>query len=256
MISIIVPFYNRQDMVMRRMLEFHQHFHTGTDQQKHIFLPEDVEILLMNNGSDPSKIEEGNIYYWQKLVNWFPVRYHKWEKNIGFGGVMNRGASKAAGEILIFFSDDVIVKGNFLPKILDLLGKDPTALIGGEVIWWPAGWNQFMIDDKEIVVPYANGWFLACRKETWEESGGFDPQYYPYDFEDVDLSTRWHEMGYNIVALNSQLISHIGGATISGFDPDRAAKTQQHRQLYIMKWYEKLPNLNTQLEKPRYDSNV
>lgn len=219
---------------MRRMLEIHQNIHHPNTN---------IEILMVNNGSDPKKIEEGHFYYWQKMVNWFSVRYLSWEENVGFGGAMNRGASKANGDRLCFLSDDVKIRGDFLVHIDNILDEDPTALIGGEVVWWPGGWNEFEIKGKKIVVPYANGWLLACSKKSWIESGGFDPRYYPYDYEDMDLSTRWHEMGYNIIALNSPLVQHIGGATISGIDSDRAKKTEQHRQLYIAKWYDRLETI-------------
>lgn len=247
MISIIIPFYNRYDLVMRRMLDIH----TWIPKAKY-----DIEIVLVNNGSDPAKVEEGNIYYWQKMVGWFPVRYLKWEKNVGFGGAMNRGAEKAEGDILCFLSDDVIIKGDFIPELMTEHEKDPTALIGGEMIYWAAGWNEFEIDGKKLVVPYVNGWFLSCDKEVWKQSGGFDLIYYPYDYEDVDLSTRWHEMGYNIKALNTPKLRHIGGATISGLDSDRMARTQQHRQKYIMKWYEKLPEIHSRLENKKDGRHV
>ena len=239
MISIVIPFYNRYDLIMGRMLDLHTHIHRDHSQ---------IEILMVNNGSAPEKIPEGNIFYWQKMVNWYTVRYLRWEKNVGFGGAMNRGAEKAEGDILILLSDDVKVKGDFLTPIEAILKDDPTALIGGETVWWAAGWNEFEVQGKKIVVPYANGWVLACRKDTWIESGGFDPRYYPYDYEDLDLSTRWHEMAYNIKALDTPLLSHMGGATISTLDSNRMAITQQHRQLYIEKWYERLPELGKRLE--------
>jgi GT2 family glycosyltransferase len=155
---------------------------------------------------------------------------------------MNRAAEKAKGDTLIFLSDDVKISGNFLPLIWKILEEDPTALVGGEVVWWPGGWNEFEIEGKKVVVPYANGWLLACKKSTWVESGGFDPIYEKFDYEDLDLSTRWHEMGYNIKAINSPMVRHIGGATISNVGREQI--TQQHRQIYIAKWYDRLLKLN------------
>lgn len=246
MISIIIPFYNRYDQIMARMLDIHSHIHHPNPE---------IEILMVNNGSDPGKIPEGNIFYWQKMVNWFTVRYLKWEKNVGFGGAMNRGAEKAEGDILVFLSDDVKIKGDFLTPLKEMLTTSPTALVGGEMVWWPAGWNEFDTPEGKVVVPYANGWLLACRKATWVESGGFDPLYYPYDYEDLDLSTRWWEMGYPVQALSSPHLQHLGGMTISGLSADRMAITQQHRSLYIQKWNERLPEISRRLEKQRHGND-
>jgi GT2 family glycosyltransferase len=231
MITVVLLFFNRFDLVMRRMLEIHQFIHHPNPM---------IEILLVNNGSDPDKIDERSVYYWQKMVNWFSVRYLKWEKNVGFGGGMNRGAEQAKGDYIIFLSDDVKIRGDFITPMVEMLNQDPTALVGGETVWWPGGWNEFEVQGKKIVVPYANGWLLGCSKQTWVESGGFDPIYEKFDYEDVDLSTRWHEMGYNVKGLNSPFVQHIGGATISGIETDRGKITQQHRQLYIAKWCDKL----------------
>lgn len=231
MISIIIPFYNRYDLIMKRMMEIHSYIHHPNDE---------IEILMVNNGSDPKKIEEGNIYYWQKMVGWFSVRYLKWETNIGFGGAMNRGVNMAKGDTVVLLSDDVMISGDFIPKVQKLLEQDPMFLVGGEIVWWPGGWNEFEINGQKVVVPYANGWFLACKKELWKISRGFDPLFSPYDYEDMDLSTRWHEMECPLVSMNSPYLRHIGGATISAIDPDRMKHTEQQRQKYIAKWADKL----------------
>jgi GT2 family glycosyltransferase len=236
MISVILLFYNRTDMMMKRMVEIHQHIHHPN---------KDIEILLVNNGSDPSKIEKGQIYYWQKMVNWFTVRYIEWETNVGFGGGMNRGASKAEGDYIILLSDDVRIGGDFITPIKEILDQEPNTLVGGEVIWWPGGWNEFEVHRKKVVVPYANGWLLATSKPAWKESGGFDPIYDKFDYEDMDLSTRWHEMNYPIKSLNSPVVSHIGGATINQTNPDREQHTQLNRLKYIEKWCDRLLSLNT-----------
>ena len=88
---------------------------------------------------------------------------------------------------------------------------------------------------------------MACSKVIWEESGGFDSLFLPYDFEDVDISTRWIEMGYNIKAISRSYVSHIGGATIGGIDPNRYKHTEMQRLKYIAKWEDRFPQLVEQL---------
>ena len=131
---------------------------------------------------------------------------------------------------LVFFSDDVLISGDFVTQIVTKMEKNSRMLLGGEIIDYPAGWNEFEISDgRNIYITYCNGWLLSATKSAWEESGGFDPIYKPFDVEDVDLSTRFSEMGYNLSALNSKYLHHIGGATIGslGLNVESIQKTQR-----------------------------
>jgi GT2 family glycosyltransferase len=131
-------------------------------------------------------------------------------------------------------------------------------LIGNEVIWFPGGWNEFDIEGKHIVIPYANGWFLACTREVWINLGGFDWKTFGrMDYEDVDVSTRAIELGYNIVALNSKKIVHAHqGSTVDTLKIDRMAHTKQNRIKFIAKWADRLTDIALRLEKNRNDRNT
>ncbi len=231
MISLIMPFYNRYDLVHRRLYELWT------------YIPrEDFEILLINDASTEKKDYEGNIAWWQKQVdNPHTIRYHENTTNLGFGGSMNLGAEHAKGNTLIFFSDDVIVSGNFLSELISKCNE--RSLIGGELIDFPSGWNEFDISGHSFHIPYLNGWFLSATAQSWSDSGGFDPIYYPFDYEDVDLSTRYVEMGYNLVALNSRFLEHIGGVSIASAGFNRSKYTIEHRDKYFDKWKDKLLNI-------------
>lgn len=238
MISLIMPFYGRYDLVHQRLWELWQHIPR-----------EDFEILLINDCSPEKKDYEGNIAWWQGILhnsvsNPHKIRYHENKTNLGFGGAMNLGAKHADGDLLIFFSDDVIIAGNFLPEVKGKFERDSRILLGGEIVNFPGGWNEFDVKGQHFYIPYCNGWFLCATKETWEESGGFDPIYYPFDYEDLDISTRYLEMGCDLYALNSNLLHHMGGVSIVSAGFDRSKYTREHRELYIKKWGDKLLDIH------------
>lgn len=226
-ISLIMPFYNRYDLVHKRLYEFWNYI--SRDQ---------LEIILINDASTEERDYEGNIAWWQKTIkDAHKIRYHVNKTNMGFGGSMNLGAKHANGDILVFFSTDVVITGDFVSEIKEKFSTNNKMLLGGEFINYPAGWNEFELDDeRNIFISYLNGWLLSATKQAWEESEGFDPIYYPFDYEDVDISTRFTEMGYNLVNLNSRYLHHMGGATISSAGFDRSKYTRAHRELYISKW--------------------
>jgi GT2 family glycosyltransferase len=162
---------------------------------------------------------------------------------------MNIGAKIALhydAELLIFLSNDVSVTGNFVAQMQRKVTENPNSLIGGEVIYWPGGWNEFTVEGKKFVVPYANGWLLACTAGVWKTIGGFDPIYSPYDYEDIDLSTSAIANGYAIIGLNSEYVRHAHqGSTISttGKGQNRLEHTKQNRLKYEEKWLGKLDSI-------------
>jgi GT2 family glycosyltransferase len=148
---------------------------------------------------------------------------------------MNKGAELAKGEILVFLSNDVIMSNNFISEITSRLSEDENKLIGGRVVYWPGGWNEFEYKGRRFTVPYCEGWLLACTKKVWDNLGGFDPLYGKYAFEDIDLSTTAISLGYELDGLNSPHLKHIGGATAK-YDEHRMEYTIKNKEKYIEKW--------------------
>jgi GT2 family glycosyltransferase len=137
-----------------------------------------------------------------------------------------------------------MVSGDFITDIVDLIGKDNKMLIGGRIVDWAGGWNEFDVDGKHYVIPYAEGWLLGCTKLGWKGLGGFDIKYGRFDYEDLDLSTKALSLGYNIVGLNSNKLKHLGSQTISKLNIDRQSITEHNRKVFIDKWISFIPTLD------------
>jgi N-acetylglucosaminyl-diphospho-decaprenol L-rhamnosyltransferase len=71
------------------------------------------------------------------------------------------------------------------------------------------------------------GAFLMFRREVWQRLGGFDTQFYPLWFEDVDFCKRVHDLGLKIQYVPRVTAVHQGGHSIAGLD-------WQCREVY---WY-------------------
>lgn len=141
----------------------------------------------------------------------------------------NWGASQAAGDILAFVHDDVLILGNSLTfqKPLELL-QDPATgfvgiagsrVVGEDACWWnphfsecrgmaahpsdnPFGlywyiWPWVNNQDLNTVavqfgqVAVLDGLFLMCQHRVFEQLGGFDQQTYKgFHFYDLDITFR------------------------------------------------------------------
>ena len=222
MISIIMPFYNRWDLTHQRMMDLYK------------WINEEVEIVLVNDASTDMEIK-GGVAFWQKNSPRHTVKYKENKENLGFGGAMNAGADVASGNILVFLSNDVQIAGDFITQIKAILKQNDKTLVGGRIVYWEAGWNEFEHKGKKFIVPYCEGWLLACTREVWDNLGGFDPLYGKYAVEDIDISTTAISLGYELKGLDNPHLSHIGGATAK-YDEHRMNYTIQNKEKYIEKW--------------------
>jgi len=227
-IAIIIPGFNRYDLTHARLMELY----------KYVQVNAEVEIILINDASTDEDYETG--CGWWKNHSGIPhkIRYYKNKENLGFIGSMNIGAKiaiKNHADLLIFLSNDVVISGNFVAEILKALEPDANTLIGGEMISHAAGWNEFQHENYKFHLPWLNGWMLACTDVIWQSLGGFDKDYAPSDFEDVDLSTTAIDLGYKLIPLNSQHLKHLTAQSF-GYNETRLARTKRNRELYISKW--------------------
>jgi hypothetical protein len=227
-VGIVIPFYNHWDLVHARLFELYK------------YVPENVEIVVVDDASEEDE-GRGGVAWWQKDMKRQTIRYYRNKENMGFGGAMNVGAKIAmhhGADIIVLLSNDVKVSGDFVTPLVDIINKNDKVLIGNEVINWDAGWNKF----GNIIVPWVNGWFMACTIDVWKVLGGFDPIYGKYTYEDIDLSTRATMIGYKLVALNSPFLNHLGARTV-GYTLERMKITEHNRDVYIRKWEGKLQNI-------------
>jgi hypothetical protein len=62
------------------------------------------------------------------------------------------------------------------------------------------------------------GAFLMFRCEVWQRLGGFDTQFQPLWFEDVDFCKRVRDLGLKIEYVPQGIARHRGGHSIAGLD--------------------------------------
>lgn len=231
-VSIVIPYFNKWELTHQSLMSIYKYVQY-----------QETEIVLVNDCSPENDCKDG-AEWWQNFNKRQPIRYFMNSTNRGFGVSSNHGAKIAINhnaDVVVILNNDVQISGDFVLEIVNIIEKnDAKVFIGGEVIDWPGGWNEIETLEGKVVVPYANGWLIACTKDVWEDIGGFDKRYGRYDFEDVDISTKALSLGYNIVALKSNYLKHLGGVTIASLNVDRLEHTKKNREIYIQKWFNQL----------------
>jgi N-acetylglucosaminyl-diphospho-decaprenol L-rhamnosyltransferase len=96
--------------------------------------------------------------------------------------------------------------------------------------WNPVNRRYRCLDmdlDQPAEADQPPGAFLMFRREVWQRLGGFDTQFHPLWFEDVDFCKRARGLGLKIQYVPQVIARHQGGHSIARLDWD-------YRQLY---WY-------------------
>lgn len=205
--SVVIPAAGDKGLLNALLMRLHTYCENSID-----------EIVVVDNGN-----------HWPDQS----AEKEKWlhlPQNIGFGPAVNFGVARSDGDIVCIISTDVEFSENFLVRATEILAEMP-CVVGGKIWDTSTGWNNF----GDRLFPYVEGWLIICERSAWNVIGGFDPNFYPYDFEDVDFSTSAQKIELDLVQLVCPTLHHLGGRTI-GYNPEREAITKEHREVFKKKW--------------------
>lgn len=173
-------------------------------------------------------------------------------ENRGFAAGVNQAIRSTDAEFVLLLNPDVVLLsavdqlvessrrfGLASGKLIDESGRAqsgftirrfPTSsslifeLLGLNRLWPSNPVNrQYRYFDRNLdqagAVDQPAGAFLMIRREVWDSIGGFDEQFFPVWFEDVDFCRRAALAGYQAHYDPSVLASHVGGHSIGSIPP-------------------------------------
>jgi GT2 family glycosyltransferase len=236
-ISIVILSYNTRDTTIRCI----ETLEKSLLQSKNV----KSEIIIVDNSSS-----DGSVMAINQIKNkgHIPKSFFPLNKNIGFTGGNNFGASKASGEFILFLNSDVFIEDVSWKKLILFLKSDDTIAALTVRVNLPNGsldkashrgvptlWNSFCYFAKleQITkdIPRVNklfggyhlahldlstrhqvasvsGAFLLTRRKVFEDISGFDEEFFMYG-EDLDLAYRIRESGYKIFYCPEYSVTHL-----------------------------------------------
>jgi GT2 family glycosyltransferase len=187
------------------------------------------------------------------------VRLARSERNVGFVGACNLGASQARGSYFLFLNNDTEVAPGALDALVGAADSDDKiGLVGamlvypdgklqesGGIIWADgSGWNYGRDQDASSAifhvrrdVDYCSGAAILVRREVFERVGGFDQRYAPAYYEDTDLAFAIRATGYRTIVEPRAVVMHHEGVS-HGTDLTAGVKRYQevNRAQFVDKW--------------------
>jgi len=215
-----------------------------------------AEIVVVDNASTDATVAEAARRSVRLITN---------PANLGFGAAVNQGFAVLKFPYVLILNPDAILGSSLEPlreacelpgaagaggQLLSPEGRPqvgfmvrklpgPAALILEALLVnriWPR--NPINMEYRGLGLDYSvlqpveqpAGAFLMIRRTVWEELGGFDEQFWPIWFEDVDFCRRAADRGYLLYYVPQAVAKHTGAHSIS-------ALTVEMRRIY---WYRSL----------------
>lgn len=252
-ISVIIPTYNRKEMVLRLVRSI---------ISKVSFTEGDIEVIIVDDCSSDGTQEVLSELLKKSNISNIKVLRTNTPKLVSY--CRNLGAQHASGDILFFIDDDNVLLTDMLGAVGKWLRLHPEIGILGPIMYyyrepqkiWCAGiarsyWTTLTrylyrgkCDNgqfKEILttedVPNA----IAVRREVAFKAGLFDCDLFPIHYEEADFAMRVKAMGYRVVINPHFKIWHdvpekgaILGVTLK--NPARAYYDIRNRILFHRRW--------------------
>jgi N-acetylglucosaminyl-diphospho-decaprenol L-rhamnosyltransferase len=215
-----------------------------------------TDIVVADNGSvDGSEAVVARV---APTATWLPLG-----SNLGYGTAANRAARIRPGRDLLICNPDLEVRPGTVAALASRLGRESGLGVVGPRLLNPDGTvypsvrtfpdlvdalghgllgmvapnNPFtrryrMLDwdhDQPADVDWVSGAFFLIRRRTWEEIGGFDPQYFMY-LEDVDLCWRAGRAGWRVGYEPAGEVVHVQG--VSAAQHPYRMQVAHHRSMW------------------------
>ncbi|MEM3555027.1 MAG: glycosyltransferase family 2 protein, partial [Candidatus Micrarchaeaceae archaeon] len=194
------------------------------------------EIILVDNASTDGSAD--------RLAQRYPeVHLVRSPRNCGIAGGNNLGIRTSRGRYVLLLNNDTLVLPGTLERAVSYLEKHPeVAGVGGNLlnpdgsfqagyVDFPSLWQEFLIVSKlgslwrsyypshppaaeEREVDWMSTAFMAFRRETLEQVGLVDEEYFIYS-DETDLQYRLKQAGWKIVYLPDLRTIHFGGKSLN-----------------------------------------
>jgi GT2 family glycosyltransferase len=184
-----------------------------------------------------------------------PATYIENRANVGLAAAINQGFKETSTPYVLLLNPDVRVTSgapDFLEKVLDEHSR--AGAVGGYVNekYLPRAiatpWSIIRENcgfpfppiqtNGEQEVGQAAAAALLVRREAFDEIGGFDDQFHPAWYEDVDFCARLHAARWEVRFAREARFVHEGGYSVQALGPTEFATAYYRNQIrYVNKHF-------------------
>ena len=248
LVSIIIPVHNNIKLTIECLISV-------------ITYTKDIpyEVIIVD---DASTDETEEVLSKVKSIN-----YIKNAERKGFVHSCNTGAKRARGEFLVILNNDTQVTKNWLPPLINTFtSHENTGVVSPKVIYPngklqeagclinPDGSTKLigLFDDPNLPrynyireVDYVSAVCMVVKRSLFDETGGFDENFSPGYYEDVDFCLKVRSRGFRILYNPHSVVVHHLSATYSKISPHlKYSLVISNQQKLCEKWQKEIDDLN------------
>lgn len=264
-LAIAILNYNGADLLKRFLPSVLQHSDTAT-------------IYVIDNAStDNSKsLLQADF----STVKWIGL-----DQNYGYAEGYNKGVEQIDESLICLLNSDVEVTPNWITPMVALFEAQPMAVMAQPKIkdlnnpdyFEYAGAAGGYLDlmglpycrgrvgktierdmgqyNDTVQVTWASGACLFVRKTAFTTLGGFDPSYFMH-FEEIDLCLRAQGAGYEVWAVGTSEVLHLGGGSLAAESPRKLYYNVRNSLLTYTKNVALLPLLWLYVIRAAFDTTL
>jgi GT2 family glycosyltransferase len=230
-----------------------------------------VRLILVDNGSRADELTVLQAWMWANRSRFEEALFVSSSRNLGSTGGRNLALKLAATDRLLVLDNDVILPAGaaWLAALWQRMDREPQAGIVAPMLVFadrpdvvqatgigltregrvgylnrnrPAA--ALSADPLEVVAAPAACWLV--RREAQQAVGLFSDEYYPVQYEDVDLCVRLRLAGWKVICEPGVRIRHIENVTSRNLKGHPFARlTVRNGMTFKQKWSDVLPRLAT-----------
>lgn len=213
---------------------------------------EDHELIVVDDASS-----DGSQEFVKK--NYSQIKLIELKENKGFGEANNSAVAQSKNEIIVLLNNDMSPEKNYFSFMLSHFGDEnifavtpqmrEEDIIRKKIKTRISSWAKFRFgfwqdmdncnlkDGKGHYISLtALGGGAAFDKKKFLFLGGFDKLYYPFYYEDIDLSYRAWKRGWKIIYEPRTIVHHRCSQTITAHFGRRPASLIKKRNYYLFIW--------------------
>ena len=245
--DIIIPFYNQVSLLSMCLKSIE------------LSLNSNVRIILVNDGSDPENIkiiENSNFRLNLQII------HH--QSNKGFRESIHTGLLASNHPYIVLLNSDTIIPPGAIEKIIGIIQKNNTIKAAAPVSNAVGDLYQFRNNLKHIGndtnsllskissasemlhkknwgrytrVPFLTAACMALDRQCFIKAGCFSEAYQHGYFEDLDLSCRLRESGYELVVCEDAFVFHHAQGTYKHFNKiKREQILRKNFEIFSSRW--------------------
>ncbi len=208
-------------------------------------------IVLIDNHSD-----DDSVVYTKET---FPdIKILQNEANLGFSKGMNVGLHQHQSDVAVLLNTDVEVRADWLTELIRPMVDDPIVGITGSKLYYgdgrtlqhagvmmeyPLGLGRHRFYREEdsgqadvlCEVDYVTGAAMAITRPALQATGGFDEDFSPFYYEEVDLCLRAKAVGFKIVYTPQSVAIHHESMTFKKYNRPLFHNMNRNRLLFLLK---------------------